>query len=119
MISDSGVGIQESVRDHVFEPFFTTKSTTGTGLGAVAQLRDGGEASREATVPKQDGGELSRDCVFAVSEGVEKRRTWRQGIGLKFQQVSLFRFPPSLESQKSGPASSAGFMNWLALQTAF
>jgi PAS domain S-box-containing protein len=33
MIADSGVGIQDSVRDHVFEPFFTTKSATGTGLG--------------------------------------------------------------------------------------
>jgi PAS domain S-box-containing protein len=33
MISDSGVGIEESVQDHVFEPFFTTKSATGTGLG--------------------------------------------------------------------------------------
>ncbi len=33
MISDSGVGIQESVRKHVFEPFFTTKLATGTGLG--------------------------------------------------------------------------------------
>ena len=79
MISDSGVGIQDSVRNHVFEPFFTTKSTTGTGLGLVAQLGDGDEASREATVPKQDGWELSRDCVFAVSEGVEKRRTRKQG----------------------------------------
>jgi PAS domain S-box-containing protein len=33
MISDSGVGIQESMRKHVFEPFFTTKLATGTGLG--------------------------------------------------------------------------------------
>ena len=33
MIADSGVGIHESVRNHVFEPFFTTKSETGTGLG--------------------------------------------------------------------------------------
>ena len=33
MISDCGVGIKESVRNHVFEPFFTTKSATGTGLG--------------------------------------------------------------------------------------
>ena len=33
MISDSGVGIPESVQNHVFEPFFTTKSATGTGLG--------------------------------------------------------------------------------------
>jgi PAS domain S-box-containing protein len=33
MIADTGVGIKESVRNHVFEPFFTTKSATGTGLG--------------------------------------------------------------------------------------
>jgi signal transduction histidine kinase len=33
MIADSGVGIQDSVRDRVFEPFFTTKLATGTGLG--------------------------------------------------------------------------------------
>ena len=33
MIADSGVGINESAREHVFEPFYTTKSATGTGLG--------------------------------------------------------------------------------------
>ena len=35
-VTDSGTGMDESVRTHVFEPFFTTKqrgSTGGTGLG--------------------------------------------------------------------------------------
>lgn len=34
MITDSGPGVPESVRDHLFEPFFTTKALgKGTGIG--------------------------------------------------------------------------------------
>ncbi len=33
-VSDTGIGMDETVRQHVFEPFYTTKETgTGTGLG--------------------------------------------------------------------------------------
>ena len=32
-IADTGIGMDENVRNHAFEAFFTTKDVTGTGLG--------------------------------------------------------------------------------------
>jgi GAF domain-containing protein/CheY-like chemotaxis protein len=32
-VSDTGIGIAESIRDSIFDPFFTTKGPQGTGLG--------------------------------------------------------------------------------------
>jgi signal transduction histidine kinase len=33
MVSDTGPGIPEEIRDRIFDPFFTTKASSGTGLG--------------------------------------------------------------------------------------
>jgi two-component system cell cycle sensor histidine kinase/response regulator CckA len=32
-VSDTGVGIDPAIREHIFEPFFSTKGEAGTGLG--------------------------------------------------------------------------------------
>jgi two-component system, cell cycle sensor histidine kinase and response regulator CckA len=32
-VSDTGVGIDPAIREHIFEPFFSTKGQAGTGLG--------------------------------------------------------------------------------------
>jgi K+-sensing histidine kinase KdpD len=35
-VSDTGVGMEREVREHIFEPFYTTKEVgKGTGLGLV------------------------------------------------------------------------------------
>src|SRR5262249_23127097 len=50
-VSDTGVGIPESIRRRAFEPFFSTKGETGLGLGLSmvygVMARHGGEASLE------------------------------------------------------------------------
>jgi two-component system NtrC family sensor kinase len=33
LVSDSGGGIPEAIRDRIFVPFYTTKNEEGTGLG--------------------------------------------------------------------------------------
>lgn len=57
-ISDTGGGIQDSVREHMFEPFFTTKSVgKGTGQGLAI--------SRSVVVDKH-GGQLTFETQVGI-----------------------------------------------------
>jgi two-component system, cell cycle sensor histidine kinase and response regulator CckA len=56
-ITDTGVGMSETVRAHLFEPFFTTKGLKGNGLG-LAQVYG---------IVKQHGGEI--DVETALGRG--------------------------------------------------
>ena len=54
-VEDTGIGMDEDVRDHLFEPFFTTKAN-GTGLGLLSckhiVAAHGGEICVSARVPR-------------------------------------------------------------------
>ena len=70
VVSDSGIGMSEEVKQKVFEPFFTTKGRQGTGLGmSVAYsivTRHGGEILIDS--------ELNKGSTFTVKlpKAVEK-----------------------------------------------
>ena len=58
MISDTGTGIPESIREKIFNPFFTTKPVgTGTGQGL---------AISHTVVVEKHGGQLTCDSVEGV-----------------------------------------------------
>lgn len=55
VVTDTGVGVPESVRDHLFEPFVTTKSR-GTGLGLYIARKLSEEAGGSLRTEQRDGG---------------------------------------------------------------
>ena len=62
LVSDTGAGIPESVREHLFEPFFTTKSAgRGSGLGL----------STSAAIVKRHGGVLMVKSELGVGSCFE------------------------------------------------
>ncbi|MFL9466958.1 MULTISPECIES: ATP-binding protein [Scytonema] len=72
VISDNGMGMDETVRSHLFEPFFTTKATSkGTGLGL----------SISHQIIEKHGGRLQ--CVSQAGKGTA---FW---IEIPIQQTTL------------------------------
>ena len=62
-ISDSGKGMEESVREKIFEPFYSTKGELGTGLG-LSQVYGFVERSRGAIKVASEVGKGSRLTLY-------------------------------------------------------
>jgi len=78
-VSDTGCGMDESVRAHIFEPFFTTKEGKGTGLGLSIVY------------------EIVQQCGGDISVSSEK------GRGTTFEM--LLPYAPSVEAAEHQPAT--------------
>ena len=81
-VTDTGIGIEESVRPHIFEPFFTTKGERGTGLGLAVVFG----------VVEQHRGQISLDTV--PGRGTTFRLTFpaAPGVGAPTEAA-----PPAVE----------------------
>ncbi len=69
-VSDTGLGMSESLRERIFDPFFTTKGPHGTGLGLSMTY---GIVSRHAariTVESEEGRGSTFRITFPATEAV-------------------------------------------------
>ena len=71
-VSDSGVGIAESIRHKIFDPFFTTKGPKGTGLGLSMTYGILSRHGARVTVESEEGRGATFRLSFPMAEGVEE-----------------------------------------------
>ena len=69
-VSDTGQGIQESVRSRLFEPYFTTKGSDGSGLGLATVHSIVAQAGGRVAVESAPG----MGATFVVELPMEDRR---------------------------------------------
>jgi len=85
-VEDTGVGMNDEVKERLFEPFFTTKEAGGTGLG-LASVREVVEAQGGRVAVKSELGKGTTVSVFwpiapAAHERLSSTSELRSGKGI-------------------------------------
>ncbi|MEK7371640.1 MAG: ATP-binding protein, partial [candidate division NC10 bacterium] len=68
LVSDTGVGMPEDVRERIFDPFFTTKGSQGTGLGLAMTYGILSRHDARVTVESEEGRGTTFRLSFAASD---------------------------------------------------
>jgi GAF domain-containing protein/CheY-like chemotaxis protein len=93
-VTDTGVGMSESVRRRIFEPFFSTKGPSGTGLGLAMVYgivsRHGGEILVEST----EGVGSTFTIRFPVGRATPSRQPHGSTFGLESVRVLVIDDEP-------------------------
>jgi CheY-like chemotaxis protein len=109
-VEDTGIGMNDEVKQRLFEPFFTTKEAGGTGLG-LASVREvveaqGGRVSVESELGKGTTVSMLWPTVMAGNERSSASSELRSGKGIS---VLVVDDDPEVLSALSKSLSRAEF----------